>query len=248
MRTGRPCHRCEVRGAATPDRGQGPGTDDGGQRLVRRFLIALAVIVVLIGASLAASSWVRGPSAAVPQAPAVSPAATDRLPAATAKSASVPAVPASPSTASASTAALTGLPDPHLTPGAINPNVRPDTLAGTICKSGWTKTVRPPSAYTSALKVVQIVEYGYADKNPRHYEEDHLVPLELGGAPRDPKNLWPEPRTASLPDGTPIGADEKDHLENALKRDVCDGTMALASAQRAIASDWVQAWIDAGRP
>ena len=159
------------------------------------------------------------------------------------------AAPASPSTASAAPAATRqGLPDPHLTPGAINPNVRPDTLAGTICKSGWTKTVRPPSAYTSALKLVQIVEYGYADKNPKDYEEDHLVPLELGGAPRDPKNLWPEPRMASLPDGTPIGADAKDHLENALKRDVCDGTMALASAQRAIASDWIQAWIDAGRP
>ena len=230
----------EVRGAATPDRGEGPGTDDRGHRLVRRLLVVLAVIFVLVGASMAVSSWVREPSAAVPPAPAVSPAAAAVSPAS--------AAPASPSVSSAPPAARQGLPDPHLTPGAVNPNVRPDTLAGTICTSGWTKTVRPPSAYTSALKIVQIVEYGYADKNPRHYEEDHLVPLELGGAPRDPRNLWPEPLTASLPDGTPIGADEKDHLENALKRDVCDGTMALASAQRAIASDWIQAWIDAGRP
>jgi hypothetical protein len=24
------------------------------------------------------------------------------------------------------------------------------------------------------------------------FELDHLVPLELGGAPSDPRNLWPE--------------------------------------------------------
>jgi hypothetical protein len=28
--------------------------------------------------------------------------------------------------------------------------------------------------------------------NPKDYEEDHLISLELGGAPRDPKNLWPQ--------------------------------------------------------
>ena len=40
----------------------------------------------------------------------------------------------------------------------------------------------------------QIAEYGYADTSTADYEEDHLIPLELGGAPRDPNNLWPEPR------------------------------------------------------
>src|SRR5216683_2609243 len=30
------------------------------------------------------------------------------------------------------------------------------------------------------------------NKTPAHYEEDHLVSLELGGHPRDPRNLWPE--------------------------------------------------------
>jgi hypothetical protein len=27
------------------------------------------------------------------------------------------------------------------------------------------------------LKLVQIVEYGYADRSPSHYQEDHLVPV-----------------------------------------------------------------------
>jgi hypothetical protein len=30
--------------------------------------------------------------------------------------------------------------------------------------------------------------------SPSLDEEDHLIPLELGAAPRNPKNLWPEPR------------------------------------------------------
>ena len=72
-------------------------------------------------------------------------------------------------------------------------------------------------------------------------------PLALG-APRDPRNLWPQPLTATLPDGTAIGADEKDDLEDELKRRVCDGTAKLDEAQRAIAGDWVQVWIEAGRP
>jgi hypothetical protein len=96
--------------------------------------------------------------------------------------------------------------------------------------------------------VAQIVEYGYADRNPAHYQEDHLVPLELGGAPRDPRNLWPQPNTAFLPDGTEVGSKEKDDLEDELHRRVCAGTMALDDAQRAFARDWIAAWIVAGRP
>lgn len=52
---------------------------------------------------------------------------------------------------------------------------------------------RPPSSYTSALKVRQIRELGYTDTNPSDYQEDHLVSLSLGGNPTDPNNLWPQP-------------------------------------------------------
>jgi hypothetical protein len=117
-----------------------------------------------------------------------------------------------------------------------------------VCKAGWAASVRPPAAYTSALKLEQIVAYGYADKDPRHYQEDHLVPLELGGAPRDRRNLWPEPNTITLADGTAIGSTEKDDLEDALHDKVCDGTIQLADAQLAIARDWITAWQDTGRP
>ena len=141
-----------------------------------------------------------------------------------------------------------GLPDHDLTPGAINAAATQDDLPTTVCKSGWAKSVRPPAVYTSALKIAQILEYGYADRNPSHYQEDHLVPLELGGAPRDHRNLWPEPNTATLADGTMIGSKDKDALENILHAEVCAGRLALTDAQRMIAADWISAWEAAGRP
>jgi hypothetical protein len=152
------------------------------------------------------------------------------------------------SAAAASTRSRLGLPDPRRTPGSINPNVTQDNLRTTICLSGWTATIRPPSAYTNALKLVQIVEYGYADRSPAHYQEDHLVPLELGGAPRDPANLWPEPNQISLPDGTPVGSGAKDHLEDYLHHAVCARSTSLGDAQRLIAGDWIAAWEAAGKP
>lgn len=90
--------------------------------------------------------------------------------------------------------ARSSLPDPRLTPDAINPAVTQATIHDTICVRGWTRTVRPPEDFTYQLKRRQIREYGYRDRRLSHYEEDHLIPLGLGGAPSDPKNLWPEPR------------------------------------------------------
>lgn len=135
-----------------------------------------------------------------------------------------------------------GEPDPALTPGATNPSVTQATIGSTICVSGWAATVRPPSSYTTSLKGTQITEYGYADTNLADYEEDHLVPLELGGAPKDPANLWPEPYAVTLADGTPVGARVKDQLENRLRSLVCAGSMTLARAQQLIRTDWIAAW------
>lgn len=137
---------------------------------------------------------------------------------------------------------LPGEPDPALTPGALNPVVTQATISSTICVSGWTATIRPPSSYTTSLKVQQIALYGYADTRTASYEEDHLISLQLGGAPDDPKNLWPEPYVATLPDGRDVGARVKDSFENSLKRAVCDGSMTLAAAQAKIGINWVHAF------
>jgi hypothetical protein len=116
------------------------------------------------------------------------------------------------------------LPRRAITPGIFNGTVRQGTIGETICVSGWTKTVRPPTSYTNKLKLKQMEQYGETGL-PSDYEEDHLIPLELGGAPRDPRNLWPEPRAQ---------ASHSDPLESKLKRSVCHSVMTLAKARLAI--------------
>ena len=130
---------------------------------------------------------------------------------------------------------VNGLPDPICTPGVADPRVTQDTIRTTICVTGYTKTVRPSSSYTDALKVQQIKAYGYADTSVGDYEEDHLIPLELGGHPSDPKNLWPEPRSGTY------SATKKDGVENSLHNKVCAGVMTLRAAQASIAMNWESA-------
>lgn len=147
---------------------------------------------------------------------------------------------------------LPGEPDPLLTPGALNPAVTQASISSTICVSGWTATIRPSSSYTTGLKVQQIVTYGYADTSTSSYEEDHLISLELGGAPTDPRNLWPEPYTISLADGRSTGAHTKDGFETSLKNKVCSGAITLAQAQASIGIHWAHAYygipLGAGTP
>jgi hypothetical protein len=123
------------------------------------------------------------------------------------------------------------LPDSNCTPGVIDSNVTQDNLLNTICHAGYTQTVRPPVSYTNALKKQQIADYGYIDTNMQNYEEDHLISLELGGSPRDPKNLWPEPHPS---------LNEKDRVENYLRSKVCAGEITLSEAQREITKNWYE--------
>ncbi len=108
------------------------------------------------------------------------------------------------------------------TPGVVNPDVTQATIGATICARGWTRTVRPPTDYTNDLKVRQMREYGVGG-SPSGYQEDHLISLELGGHPTDPRNLWPEPRPH---------AEEVDRIENELNRKVCSGEITLAEGRR----------------
>lgn len=136
-----------------------------------------------------------------------------------------------------SSPALAGeLPDPALTPGALNPVVTQQTIYTTICSRGWRSAVRPPVAYTNNLKRQQLAEYGYADRDPRHYEEDHRVPIGVGGHPTDPHNLWPEPRYGRW------NAAVKDRLEEFVNRQVCASRMTLQKGQTIFLGDWIAAY------
>ncbi len=150
------------------------------------------------------------------------------------------ALPAAAATPSAAVL-RTGLPNHVLTPGVFNPAVTQATIHKTICVVGWTATVRPPESYTEALKVAQIATYWYADKRLADYEEDHLISLELGGAPRAARNLWPEPHHIRV-GGFDLGSYTKDAFETHLKSLVCAGELTLAKARYEIATNWVLYW------
>jgi hypothetical protein len=111
--------------------------------------------------------------------------------------------------------------DSVLTPGVLNAAVTQANIRSTICRRGWTRTVRPSTEYTNALKRKQMRAY-HEHGPPSAFQEDHLISLELGGDPTDPRNLWPEPYPR---------ASEVDRLENELNAQVCSGALSLWDAQ-----------------
>lgn len=121
--------------------------------------------------------------------------------------------------------------------GAFNPNVTQENIQETICVSGWTKTVRPPTSYTNKLKAQQMKDYGLTGE-PKDYEEDHLVPLAVGGHPTDPNNLWPEPW-----DNTYFDARHKDRLERQVQLDVCSGKLTLEEGRKIFTGDVRQEYV-----
>lgn len=130
---------------------------------------------------------------------------------------------------------VNGLPDPKCTPGATNPDVTQDNIQKTICKPGFSKSIRPPVSYTEPLKKKLMKSYGFTD-SLSNYELDHLIPLEVGGNPYDVKNLWPQAhygQAKSL---------EKDKYEVYLNKQVCSGTISLHEAQMEISTNWMHYW------
>jgi hypothetical protein len=123
------------------------------------------------------------------------------------------------------------IPDPTLTPGAVL-----TTDAATVCQPGYSKTVRHTSG---KLKAFIYREYGITQEQRAggsHFEVDHLISLELGGADVA-ENLWPQSF-----DTQPWNARTKDALENRLHALVCAGRLPLEQAQREIATDWIGAY------
>jgi hypothetical protein len=74
-----------------------------------------------------------------------------------------------------------------------------------------------------------LTEIGEPASHARRYELDHAIPLALGGAPSDRRNLALQPLKA---------ARQKDAVESCLSSAVCQGRATLDEAQRAIWADW----------
>lgn len=197
---------------------------------------ALAVFIGIVAVAGAHSGATANQSAVT--APTDAPRHTD-LPA---FDTGVPSPPDSPVVAQAPPDAPAASPQPlapadpchhgGVTYCTLNPAVTQVTIDSTICVSGWTATVRPAKSYTEDLKREQIA----AERLPgglRSYEEDHRMPLELGGSPADTANLSPE---------SPPSPNPKDADETRLRNAVCAGALTLAAAQEQLVSTWLSAY------
>jgi hypothetical protein len=118
-------------------------------------------------------------------------------------------------------------PDPRLTPGATVRRSREE-----VCRESNPNNKSVPADLRR--KVFQ--EYGIRDAAPEFYEVDYLITPALGGAD-DIRNLWPQSYR-----GTAWNAQVKDALEDHLRQQVCLGNLDLATAQREIATNWIEAY------
>jgi hypothetical protein len=84
------------------------------------------------------------------------------------------------------------------------------------------------------LKVNQLILS--LDKNVAHFEEDHLIPLAVGGHPKDINNLWPQPRSGEW------NAQKKDILESFVHREMCKGRFTLIGAQDIFKKNWIDGY------
>lgn len=126
------------------------------------------------------------------------------------------------------------LPPPDV-PGAVDPTITQANIGRTICRPGYARSVRPAYAITGPLKRRMM-----ADQHPGEplsaYELDHLIPISLGGAPLDRRDLWLQPRQG------PMNADDKNVLAYVLWRLVCTRQVPLDVARYDISHDWTRAY------
>jgi hypothetical protein len=121
-------------------------------------------------------------------------------------------------------------------PGVFSAEVSQANVSTTICVSGWTAIVRPPTPYTQALKRTMLTRAGLDPNTAVVYELDHFIPLAVGGHPRSEDNLclqkWDGEWNAKV----------KDRLERKLQVMVCAGQITLDTARNAIQQDWRAAY------
>lgn len=128
-----------------------------------------------------------------------------------------------------------GVLPPPTTPGAIDPAVTQANIEMTICRPGYAKAARPSYSVTGPLKRRMMNEQ-HPGEPMADYELDHLIPISIGGAPLNDRDLWLQPRRGQA------NAGDKNVLAYVLWRLVCEHQVPLATAQREISRDWTRAY------
>ena len=124
---------------------------------------------------------------------------------------------------------------PRDTPGAVDPSITQANIGTTICRPGYARSVRPSFAVTAPVKR-RLMDAQHPGESFADYELDHLIPISLGGAPLDLRDLWLQPRRGQA------NAADKNALAYVLWRLVCERRVPLRTAQQAIRRDWTTAY------
>ncbi|SFS07475.1 Putative zinc-finger [Granulicella pectinivorans] len=123
------------------------------------------------------------------------------------------------------------VPNLSLTPGAIR-----TVSLSEICSAADDDDDLDPVLPASIQHAV-FQEYGIAAAGmEKNYQIDYLVNPQLGGTD-DIRNLWPQAYQGGV-----WNARAKDQLEERLHQMVCNQTIDLGTAQRAITTDWIAAY------
>jgi len=120
------------------------------------------------------------------------------------------------------------VPNSRLTPGEATSTSREE-----VC---GLNTQMEQQGIPEALKRAVFTEYGVKDAPQAAYEVDFLITPELGGS-TSIRNLWPQPYFSRK-----WNAHVKDALEERLHKLVCSGSLDLSTAQREVATNWVDAY------
>jgi hypothetical protein len=120
------------------------------------------------------------------------------------------------------------IPNPALTPGEALPVSKSEVCEG--------KTNADNQNVPDDLREAVFTEYGLNHAPRTAYEVDFLITPALGGS-ASIRNLWPEPYNSRA-----WNAHTKDVLERRLHTMVCNGEIDLGTAQREIATNWVEAY------
>lgn len=143
-------------------------------------------------------------------------------------------------------------------PGEVTPSVKPANVGGTICKTGYTDSVRPSTYYTNTVKALLTgpdeaaaracvgIEYLHRqDWNKAAYACAAKMPVQTDAAllasvkldHKVPLEVGGHPNSLhNLQVQTLAESRTKDRSENAARAQVCAGKLTLRAAQRHFAA------------